>query len=167
MTTIQDRQLTNKPEGIEQHSASVPDLVAARARKDPDALALMQESHPLTYGWLDRQANRVAAHLGTLGVGRDVVVGLCLPRSFEMVIGALGIMKAGGAYLPMDPSYPSERLAFMLRDARAPVLITSRELGAPRCRTSAALRCTSILRPSPATLRPRGRCRWRRRTSPT
>ena len=81
----------------------MPDLVAARARKDPDALALMQESHPLTYGWLDRQANRVAAHLGTLGVGRDVVVGLCLPRSFEMVIGALGIMKAGGAYLPMDP----------------------------------------------------------------
>jgi amino acid adenylation domain-containing protein len=128
MTTIQDRQTTNKPEGIEQHSASVPDLIAARARKDPDALALMQESHPLTYGWLDRQANRVAAHLGTLGVGRDVVVGLCLPRSFEMVIGALGIMKAGGAYLPMDPSYPSERLAFMLRDARAPVLITSREL---------------------------------------
>ena len=50
-------------------------------------------------------------------------------RSFEMVIGALGIMKAGGAYLPMDPSYPSERLAFMLRDARAPVLITSSELG--------------------------------------
>jgi len=128
MTTIQDRRPTTEPEGVEPHWASVADLVASRARKAPDALAVMQGPHPLTYGGLERQANRVAAHLSTLGVGRDVVVGLCLPRSFEMVIGALGIMKAGGAYLPMDPAYPSERLAFMLRDARAPVLVTSRDL---------------------------------------
>lgn len=131
MTTIQNRLMAAERDVPDQSSASVPDLVANWARKTPDALAVTQGPHPLTYGGLDRQADRVAAHLGTLGVGRDVVVGLCLPRSFEMVIGALGIMRAGGAYLPMDPAYPSDRLAFMLSDARAPVLVTSRDL-APR-----------------------------------
>ena len=70
-----------------------------------------------TYAELNARANQLAHHLRTLGVGPDVLVGLCLERSLELVIGLLGILKAGGAYVPLDPSYPQERLAFMLEDA--------------------------------------------------
>lgn len=79
----------------------------------------------LSYGELDCRANRVAHYLRSLGIGPDVLVGLCMPRSVDMVVGALGIVKAGGAYVPMDPAYPTDRLAFMLNDAQAPVLLTN------------------------------------------
>ena len=105
--------------------ACIPDLVTARAAESPAALALTAGSDVLTYHDLDCRANRLASYLGSLGVGPDVLVGLCLPRSLDFVVGALGILKAGGAYVPMDPAYPPERLAFMLDDARAPVLISS------------------------------------------
>ncbi len=75
-------------------------------------------------GELDRRANQLAHHLRGLGVGPEVVVGLCVERSPAMLIGLMGILKAGGAYLPLDPGYPAERLAFMLEDAGAPVLVT-------------------------------------------
>ena len=78
----------------------------------------------LTYGELDARSSQLAHHLRALGVGPEVVVGLCVERSLEMLVGLLGILKAGGAYLPLDPDYPPERLAFMLADARAPVLVT-------------------------------------------
>ena len=83
---------------------------------------------------LDARANQLAHHLRALGVGPETVVGLCVERSPEMLIGLLGILKAGGAYLPLDPSYPHERLAFMLEDAGAPVLVTHSALstGCPR-----------------------------------
>src|SRR4029450_4292268 len=68
------------------------------------------------------RANRVAHHLRSLGVGPEVVVGLCVERSLEMLVGLMGILKAGGAYLPLDPGYPRERLGFMLADACAPGL---------------------------------------------
>ena len=77
---------------------------------------------------MNARANQLAHHLRGLGVGPEVVVGLCVERSLEMVVGVLGILKAGGAYLPLDPAYPAERLAFMLEDARAPVLLTQAEL---------------------------------------
>ena len=82
----------------------------------------------LSYGELDARANQLAHHLRALGVGPEVVVGLCVERSLEMLVGLLGILKAGGAYLPLDPSYPRERLAFMLEDAGAPVLVTQSAL---------------------------------------
>ena len=111
----------------------VPQQVAARAAERPNALAVRAGSYTLTYGELDQRANRLARQLRSLGIDSDVLVGLCLPRSPDLAIGALGIMKAGGAYVPMDPGYPPARLAYMLDDARAPVLITTPEL-APRFR---------------------------------
>jgi len=107
----------------------IPQLVAAQAARHPDALALTADDTCLTYRELNDRANRLANHLRSLGVGADVLVGLCLPRSSDMVVGALGILKAGGAYVPMDPAYPLDRLAFMLDDARAPVLISTPLLG--------------------------------------
>ncbi len=103
-------------------------LFAEQAERTPDNLALVYEGEQLSYRELNSRANRLARHLQTLGVGPEVLVGLCAERSIEMVVGLLGILKAGGAYVPLDPSYPLERLAFMLEDARAPVVLTQRHL---------------------------------------
>jgi amino acid adenylation domain-containing protein len=108
--------------------AFVPQRVAAQAELNPCAVAVSADSGRLTRGALETQANRLAWRLRGQGVGRDVPVGLCLPRSFEMVVGALGILKAGGAYVSMDPAYPPERLAFMLEDSQAPVVVTTAAL---------------------------------------
>jgi amino acid adenylation domain-containing protein len=102
----------------------VHDLFAAQAGLTPDAVALVYEDQELTYGELDRRSNQLAHHLQKLGVGPEVIVGLCVERSPEMVIGLLGILKAGGAYLPLDPSYPAERLAYMVSDAHVPIVVT-------------------------------------------
>ena len=110
---------------------TVPELVAARAATTPEATAVVAGDQRITYRELDRRANRLAHHLRAAGAGPDSVIGLCLNRSIELVVGALGILKAGAAYLPIDPTCPSERLGFMLRDAGAPILITSNSL-APR-----------------------------------
>ena len=108
---------------------------------------------------LDARANQLAHHLRALGVGPEVVVGLCVERSPEMLVGLLGILKAGGAYLPLDPDYPPERLAFMLEDAGAPVLVTQSALrrpvaGAWRPHRAARCRCG---RRSPRSPPPRPR----------
>ncbi|HEY7295752.1 MAG TPA: amino acid adenylation domain-containing protein, partial [Dehalococcoidia bacterium] len=108
--------------------ALLHELFAAQAEHAPEAVALNFEGETLSYGALEHRANQLAHHLRRLGVGPDVVVGLCAERSLEMVIGLLGILKAGGAYLPLDPSYPAERLAYMLGDAQAPVLLTQQKL---------------------------------------
>jgi amino acid adenylation domain-containing protein len=86
------------------------------------------EREQLTYRELNRRANQLAHYLRKLGVGPEVLVGICLERSLEMVIGLLGILKAGGAYVPLDPAYPSERLSFMLKDARVEALLTTTAL---------------------------------------
>jgi nonribosomal peptide synthetase DhbF len=109
-------------------ATTVPALFAAQARRTPDATALVFGDARLSYAELDRQANQLARHLRRLGVGPETVVGLCVERSAAMVVGLLGILKAGGAYLPLDPSYPAERLAFMLGDAGAAVLVTQADL---------------------------------------
>src|SRR6516162_613645 len=97
--------------------SSVAELVASQSTVNPDAIALASTSALLSYRDLEERANALASQLRNLGVGRNVVVGLCAPRSPGMIVGALGIFKAGGAYLPMDPTYPTARLAFMLDDA--------------------------------------------------
>lgn len=103
---------------------SVPSLVAMQAAATPGAVALVTEDQTVTYQELNQRANRLARYLQTCGVGPDVLVAVCLERSVDMVVALLGAMKAGGAYVPLDPAYPPLRLAFMLEDTRAPVLIT-------------------------------------------
>jgi non-ribosomal peptide synthetase component F len=99
------------------------EVFAEQAARTSDAVALIFEDQELSYGELDRRSNQLAHHLQKLGVGPEVIVGLCVERSLEMVVGLLGILKTGGAYLPLDPGYPADRLAYMLADARAPVLV--------------------------------------------
>src|SRR4051812_8872238 len=108
--------------------STLPELFAAQVLRTPEAIAVVHEDESLTYRELDLRANQLARHLRGLGVGPETIVGLCVQRSLNMLVGLLGILKAGGAYLPLDPDYPAERLAFMLRDAAAPVLITQSEL---------------------------------------
>ena len=119
-TLLRDWNATARPVAF----ATVAELFAAQAARTPDAVAVVFEDHELSYRQLDERANQLAHHLRGLGVGPEVVVGLCVERSLEMIVGLLGILKAGGAYLPLDPGYPPERLAFMLEDSRAPVLLT-------------------------------------------
>lgn len=108
--------------------ACVHTLFERQAALRPAATAVLGEGGGLTYGELERRSNRLAHLLAAEGVGRGAVVGLALERSPEVVVALLGILKAGGAYLPLDPAYPRDRLAFMLSDARAPVVVTSRAL---------------------------------------
>ncbi len=108
----------------------VPQLVAKQAAATPDAVALVAGDQILSYRELNRRANQLAHYLQALGVGANVLVGLCIERSPDMVVGLLGILKAGGAYVPLDPAYPSERLVFMLEDAHVPVLVTQQLLAA-------------------------------------
>src|SRR5436305_9221669 len=108
--------------------ACVPHLVAGQAAATPGAVALVAGHQSLTYRELNQRANRLAHYLQTLGVRPDVLVGLCIERSLDMVVGLLGILKAGGTYVPLDPTYPAERLSFMLEDARASVLVTRQGL---------------------------------------
>jgi amino acid adenylation domain-containing protein len=104
---------------------SLVQMVQAHAQAKPSAIALISGTDVMSYGELDKQSNQIARVLRTMGVRTDVLVGLCLERSAAMVVAALAILKAGGAYLPLDPSYPLERLGYMLQDSRVPVLITS------------------------------------------
>lgn len=103
-------------------------LFEARARATPDAVAVVAPTASLTYGRLDAAAERVARRLRAMGVGPDVIVGICVERSADMAVGLLGILKAGGACMPLDPSYPRERLEFMLADASPPVVLTQQAL---------------------------------------
>jgi len=102
-------------------------LFEAQVEQNPDALALVFGDKTLTYRELNIRSNKLAHYLQKLGVGAEVLVGLCVERAsltLDMVIAMLGILKAGGAYLPLDPSYPPERLNLMIEDAQVPVLLT-------------------------------------------
>lgn len=96
----------------------------AHAAASPQDEALVSGTTRITYGELNRRANRIAHLLRSLGVGPEKLVGVHLERSVDMIAALLGVLKSGGAYLPLDPTYPRERLSFMLRDARTPVVLT-------------------------------------------
>ena len=91
-----------------------------QARRTPDAVAVGFEGTTLSYAELNARANRLAHHLRTLGVGPEVLVGLCVERGLDMVVGLLGVLKAGGAYVPLDPDFPASRIAFMLETRGSP-----------------------------------------------
>src|SRR5215212_2002302 len=95
-----------------------------QAAATPDAVAVSFEGERLTYRELKARANRLAHHLRSRGVGPETCVGILVERSLEMIVNILGVLKAGGCYLPLDPAYPRERLSFMLEDARAALLLT-------------------------------------------
>ncbi|HET9786604.1 MAG TPA: amino acid adenylation domain-containing protein, partial [Pyrinomonadaceae bacterium] len=103
-------------------------LFEAQATHTPEAVALVYENEQLTYAQLNARSNQLAHYLRTLGVGAETLVGVCTDRSIDMVVALLGVLKSGGAYLPLDPSYPRERLSFMLADAKAPLLLTQSAL---------------------------------------
>src|SRR3989304_1698147 len=118
----------NQPAAAYPQGVCLHQLFEAQVVRTPQRVALVYEDQTLTYNELNRRANQVAHTLRAHGVGADTLVGICMERSLEMVIGLLGILKAGSAYVPMDPSYPKDRLAFMLDDAAVPVLLTQQAL---------------------------------------
>jgi surfactin family lipopeptide synthetase A len=103
-------------------------LFEEQVKQRPNQIALLFENQQLTYQELNCKANQLAHYLRTLGVKPEVLVGICVERSCEMIVGLLGILKAGGVYVPLDPVYPAERLAFMLEDANVAVLLTEQKL---------------------------------------
>ncbi|MFE3048388.1 amino acid adenylation domain-containing protein [Streptomyces albidoflavus] len=111
-------------EGVAPWPGTLHSQVAERAAEHPDVVAVVCGEDALTYGELDRSANQLAHHLISLGAGPGHLVGLSVERSTDMAVGLLGIMKAGAAYLPLDPAYPADRLTYMLEDSGARLLIT-------------------------------------------
>jgi amino acid adenylation domain-containing protein len=103
-------------------------LFEEQVERTPDAVAVLSEGEEVSYSELNRRANQLAHHLRSLGVGPEVLVGVCLERSVEMVVAVLGVLKAGGAYLPLDPEYPLERLAWMLEDSNVPLLLAQEQV---------------------------------------
>ncbi|WP_138506146.1 non-ribosomal peptide synthetase, partial [Nostoc sp. PA-18-2419] len=131
LTEVEQHQLLvewNDTEVDYPQDLCIHQLFDEQVARTPDAVAVVFENQHLTYGELNCRANQLAHYLKSLGVGADVLVGICVERSLEMLVGLLGILKAGGAYLPLDPEYPTERLRFMLEDAQVPVLLTQQRL---------------------------------------
>ncbi|MDF3055917.1 MAG: non-ribosomal peptide synthetase [Rariglobus sp.] len=136
-TTTIDHGLTLSPEDRERvlvdwnrtevpypRTACLHDRFQAQAAVTPDAEALVVGHERLTYGELNRRANRVAHRLRALGVGPETLVGIFLPRTSDMMAALFGVLKSGGAYVPLDPVYPADRLSFILQDARVHTVLT-------------------------------------------
>jgi amino acid adenylation domain-containing protein len=114
----------NRTEAPYPRNACIHELFEAQVERTPDAVAVVFGEEALTYAELNRRANRVAHRLRELGVGPDARVAICVERGLEMVVGVLGVLKAGGAWVPLDPAYPAERLRYMLADSAPRVVLT-------------------------------------------
>jgi len=110
-----------------QHKC-IHQLFEKQVERTPDEIAIVFENQKLTYRELNSRSNQLAHHLKTMGVTSEVLVGICIVRSIEMMIGLLGILKAGGTYVPLDPTYPQERLAYILKDSQLNILLTQQQL---------------------------------------
>ena len=108
--------------------ATVHGLFEEQVRRTPDAIAVVSGDQQRSYDELNRAANQLARHLRRLGAGPEVLVGICLERSIDLLTGVYGILKAGAAYVPLDPTYPADRLALMVEDSGCPILVTQRGL---------------------------------------
>jgi non-ribosomal peptide synthetase component F len=132
--------------------AGVPDLFEAQVKRRPGAVALEHGGQWLTYRQLDARANQLAHRLRELGTGPHTLCGVCLPRSFDMVVAVLGVLKAGAAYLPLDPSQPAERLDLILKDAQASALLTHERVARGLTSRLPGLDVTTVLLDSGAPL---------------
>ena len=103
-------------------------MIADQAERSPDATAVISEDVSLSYSELDERANQLAWHLVRLGVRPDTLVAVCAERGLDLIVALVGVLKAGGGYLPLDPDYPAGRLEFMLADSGARVLLTQKRL---------------------------------------
>ena len=138
------RRLESNWSGAASHyleAPSVGQLFEAWAARTPKAIAAIAGDGRLTYRELNARANQLARRLQKLGVGPDVLVGVCVERSLEMAVAFLAVLKAGGAYVPLDPHYPAARLAHMLEDTQAPVVLTQKHLRASLPPHKGALLC--------------------------
>ena len=104
----------------------IHELIEQQVERTSEAVAVSQEEEAISYGELNRRANQLAHYLMRHGAGPETIVGICMDRSVEQIVGLLGILKAGAAYVPVDPTYPPERQAYMLEDSRAKLLVTHR-----------------------------------------
>ena len=114
----------NETAEVFPHAPCLHQIFEDQVEQTPNAIAVTFEGQNLTYAELNRRANQLAHQLITLGVGPEVLVAICMERSLDLPIALLAVLKAGGAYLPLDPSYPRERLAFIIEETRAPVILT-------------------------------------------
>jgi amino acid adenylation domain-containing protein len=130
MTPEQERALLAPPRSVWQVDECVHHRFERQVERTPDAIAVTSDGVSLTYAELNGRANAVAERLIAMGAGPDVVVALCMDRSVGMLVGLLGILKAGAAYLPIDLRYPAERVAFILEDAGVSLMISQRTLEA-------------------------------------
>ncbi|ETZ41120.1 AMP-binding enzyme family protein [Mycobacterium avium MAV_120709_2344] len=138
---------------------SIPTVFAEQATRTPDAVALVYEDRSWTYRELEEAANRVAHRLAGFGVGAGERVALLFSRSAEAIVAILAVLKAGAAYLPIDPALPDERIGFMLADAAPMVAISTAEL-APRLHASTTCRSSTCTTPRSRLAR-QARCRRR------
>ncbi|WP_375328979.1 amino acid adenylation domain-containing protein [Microcystis sp. BLCC-F210] len=118
----------NETKADYSYNKCIHQLIEEQAARTPDAVAVVFENQQLTYAELNSRANQLAHYLRSLGVETEVIVGLCVERSLDMIAALIGILKAGAAYLPLDPEYPQERLQFMLEDSQVPLLLTQSSL---------------------------------------
>ncbi|HEX9110395.1 MAG TPA: AMP-binding protein, partial [Terriglobales bacterium] len=115
----------NTTETAYPRESTIAQLFEQQAARTPDAVAVVSAGRSLTYHELDQRSNQLARHLQQLGVQRETLVGIAVERSVEMMVGLLAILKADGAYVPMDPSYPAQRIALMIEDSAAPVVLAT------------------------------------------
>src|SRR5829696_8022234 len=144
LTVSEQRRLLNDWNNTRQdfpQELCLHQLFESQVELSPHAPALVFDEQQITYQELNCKANQLAHHLRDLDVGPETIVGVCMERSIEMVVGLLGILKAGGAYLPLDPTYPKERLAVMLHDAGARVVLTQTSLKEALLAVETALVC--------------------------
>jgi len=131
LTEAEERQLLvewNKTDADYPRDKCIHQLFEEKAAQTPKHVALLFNDQRLTYGELNRRANRLAHYLRRQGVSPEALVGICMERSVEMMVGVLGVLKAGGAYVPLDPAYPKERLEFLLTDTQAHFLLTQKSV---------------------------------------
>lgn len=134
----------------------IHELFELQARRTPEAIALVHREQALTYRELNQRANHLARHLQSLGLGPETSAGIYLPRSLDLVIALLGVLKAGAAYVPLDPSYPRERLGWMLEDAQAAVVLTHQALRASLPSHAAQVVCLDTPECLPGATAPHG-----------